>query len=534
MKRINSKMMKFGLLAVILFVTTGTTRAQAIDENLRKLATAMQIIRYAYVDTINEPKLVENAIIQTLKELDPHSYYISKEDIEAVNEPLVGSFEGIGVSFQIFNDTILVIGPTAGGPSEKVGILAGDKIIKIDGEVAHGDKIDNQFVFDHLRGPKGSKVEVSIYRKSKSGLINFTIVRDKIPMNSIDATFMVNQDVGYIKLSRFAQTSYDEFMTSLNALKSQGMKKLIFDLRGNSGGLMQPAIEISNEFLEKGKLIVFTKGINSPVEEYNATGSGTFKEGDVVLMIDEGSASSSEIVAGALQDQDRSIILGRRSFGKGLVQRPFRLPDGSVIRLTTARYYSPTGRSIQKPYNNGLEDYYLDVYNRLKNGEFVHPDSIHFPDSLKYYTPAKRLVYGGGGIMPDVFVPWDSTIYSDYYTDLIRNGVFNEFTLKYVDDNRTDLLKKYNENSFVNDFKIDEKILKDFTDFAITKGVKFDKNGLETSEEIITHIIKGLIGRNLWTLDVYFKIMMKIDDGFQKAVDVLKSEDIFALLTAHN
>ena len=273
MKRINSKMMKFGLLAVILFVTTGTTRAQAIDENLRKLATAMQIIRYAYVDTINEPKLVENAIIQTLKELDPHSYYISKEDIEAVNEPLVGSFEGIGVSFQIFNDTILVIGPTAGGPSEKVGILAGDKIIKIDGEVAHGDKIDNQFVFDHLRGPKGSKVEVSIYRKSKSGLINFTIVRDKIPMNSIDATFMVNQDVGYIKLSRFAQTSYDEFMTSLNALKSQGMKKLIFDLRGNSGGLMQPAIEISNEFLEKGKLIVFTKGINSPVEEYNATGS---------------------------------------------------------------------------------------------------------------------------------------------------------------------------------------------------------------------------------------------------------------------
>ena len=523
-------LIKIGILPILLLFNTSFSQAQTIDENLRKLATAMQIIHYAYVDTVNEPKLVENAIIQTLKELDPHSYYISKDDLDAADEPLRGSFEGIGVSFQIYKDTILVIAPVVGGPSEKIGILAGDKIILIDGKKAYGDKIDNQFVFDHLKGPKGSKVEISILRKGKKELMDFTIIRDKIPMNSIDATFMVNNEIGYIKLSRFAQTSYDEFKESLAALKAQGMKKLIFDLRGNSGGIMQAAIEMSDEFLKDGKLIVFTEGINSPIEKYKATARGGFENEDVVVMIDEGSASSSEIVAGAIQDWDRGLIIGRRSYGKGLVQQTFRLPDGSVIRLTTARYYTPTGRSIQRPYNNGLEDYYLDIYNRLKNGEFVHPDSIHFPDSLKYFTPGKRVVYGGGGIMPDVFIPWDSTSYSDYYSDLIRNAVFNDFALKYTDENRPQLVAKYkNMNAFAKDFEVDKKILDEFIKLGVTKGVKLDEKGLKISEKIITHVIKGLIGRNLWSMDAYFKVMTEIDDGFLKAVEILQKKDALAL-----
>jgi carboxyl-terminal processing protease len=525
------QILKVGFLPAFLFFTLLSATAQNVDPNLQKLATAMQIIRYAYVDTINEPKLVENAIIETLKELDPHSYYISKEDIDAVNEPLVGSFEGIGVSFQIFKDTVLVIAPIVGGPSEKVGIMAGDKIVKMGGDKSYGDHVDNQFVFDHLRGPKGSKVEVSVYRKGRSELLDFTITRDKIPMNSIDATFMVDDKIGYIKLSRFAQTSTVEFRESLAKLKALGMEKLIFDLRGNSGGMMQAAIEISDEMLKDGKLIVFTEGINSPKQKFNSTSRGNFENEDVVIMIDEGSASSSEIVAGAIQDWDRGLIMGRRSYGKGLVQRPFRLPDGSVIRLTTARYYTPTGRSIQRPYDTGLKDYYSDIYNRLKNGEFVHADSIHFPDSLKFLTPGKRVVYGGGGIMPDVFIPWDSTIYSDYYTDLIRKGVLNEYTLNYVDDHRSELSSKYKSmEDFAKNFNVNSKLFADFVKFGESKDVKMSEEGLKTSKELITHVIKGLIGRNLWDMDAYFKVMMEIDDGFLKAVEKLKTHDAFAQL----
>ncbi len=528
------QILKVGFLPAFLLFSTTFLNAQTADDNLRKLATAMQIIRYAYVDTINEPKLVENAIIETLKELDPHSYYISKEDLDAANEPLVGSFEGIGISFQIFKDTVLVIAPIVGGPSEKVGILAGDKIIKMGGDKSYGDKIDNQFVFDHLRGPKGSKVEVTVFRKGRKDLLDFTIIRDKIPMNSIDATFMVDDEIGYIKLSRFSGTSYGEFKESLASLKTQGMKKLIFDLRGNSGGLMQTAIEISDEFLPAGRKIVFTEGINSPVENYNATSRGGFEVQDLIIMIDEGSASSSEIVAGAVQDWDRGLILGRRSYGKGLVQRPFRLPDGSAIRLTTARYYTPTGRSIQRSYENGLEDYYSDIYKRLENGEFLHADSIHFPDSLKYYTPGKRVVYGGGGIMPDIFIPWDSTRYSDYYTDLIRKGAFNEFALKYVDDNRVQISSRFGDmDDFVKGFNMDENIFSEFTAFAETKDVKMNEEGLAKSKQQIAHVLKGLIGRNLWTMDAYFKVMNEIDDGFLKAVEVFKKKNIFALNGIH-
>ncbi|MCP4551644.1 MAG: S41 family peptidase [Bacteroidetes bacterium] len=535
MKLLNPMLLlKSVLVFIILLVTPTLTNAQNTDpnQNIKKLASAMEIIRYAYVDTVNEAKLVENAIIETLKELDPHSRYISKKDLPAADEPLRGNFEGVGISFQIYKDTLMVIAPIHGGPSESVGILAGDKIIKIDGKNSFGKEIDNQFVFDHLRGPKGTKVNIVVLRKGVSDLLDFTIIRDKIPVNSIGATFMVDDEIGYIKLNRFSQTTYNEFERSMALLKSLGMEKLIFDLRGNGGGVMQSAIQISDEFLSVGKMIVFTEGINSPVEEYKSTARGSFKNEDVVVLIDEGSASASEIMAGAIQDWDRGIIVGRRSFGKGMVQRPYRLPDGSVIRLTTARYYTPTGRLIQKPYDNGVEDYYKDLYNRLQNGEFLTSDSIQFPDSLKYFTPGKRLVYGGGGIMPDVFVPVDTTRGSRYYTDLIRKGVFNEFALQYVDDNRVRILNEYeNDDEYVKNFIITDSFLKQFTDFGIEKGVPVVEEGLNKSKETIKYSLKGLIGRNLWTQDVYHKVMLDIDDGFQKAYKISRNGELFSKLT---
>ncbi len=535
MKLLNPMLLlKSVLVFIILLVTPTLTNAQNTDpnQNIKKLASAMKIIRDAYVDTVNEAKLVENAIIETLKELDPHSRYISKEDLPAADEPLRGNFEGVGISFQIYKDTLMVIAPIHGGPSESVGILAGDKIIKIDGKNSFGKDIDNQFVFDHLRGPKGTKVNIVVLRKGISDLLDFTIIRDKIPVNSIGATFMVDDEIGYIKLNRFSQTTYNEFEGSMALLKSLGMKKLIFDLRRNGGGVMQSAIQISDEFLSVGKMIVFTEGINSPVEEYKSTARGSFKNEDVVVLIDEGSASASEIVAGAIQDWDRGIIVGRRSFGKGLVQRPCQLPDGSVIRLTTARYYTPTGRLIQKPYDNGVEDYYKDLYNRHQNGEFLTSDSIQFPDSLKYFTPGKRLVYGGGGIMPDVFVPVDTTRRSRYYADLTRKGVFNEFVLQYVDDNRLRILNEYeSDDEYVKNFIITDSFLKQFTDFGIDKGVPVVEEGLNTSQEAIKYSLKGLIGGNLWTQDVYHKVMLDIDDGFQKAYEISRNGELFSKLS---
>lgn len=520
-------------LVITIFISAFSNNyvfSQNYDPNKtgKKLATAMQIIKYAYVDSINEPELVENAIIETLKELDPHSAYISKEDIDKANEPLVGSFEGIGVSFQIFKDTILVIAPIPGGPSDKLGILAGDKIVKIDGEEATGSEINNKFVFDKLRGKKGTKVNVSIYRKGKKDLIDYTITRDKIPINSIDAVFLATHDIGYIKLNRFSKTTIEEFQESLKELEDKGMEKLILDLRGNSGGYLNTAVELSDEFLPNNKLVVYTKGLRSPVREYNATLEGCFENGKLVILINEGSASASEIVSGAVQDWDRGIIIGRRSFGKGLVQRPFQLPDGSVIRLTTARYYTPTGRSIQRPYKNGIEDYYKDLYNRMKNGEMIHPDSIHFPDSLKYFTSKNRLVYGGGGIMPDVFIPWDSTRVSDYYSDLIRKGVLNKFIIQYIDDNRKKLLKKYpGFKTYEKNFKIDNNFMDKFFEFAQKEGVEKDEEGFIISEKLIKQQIKALIARNLWDLSSYFEIVTKIDDGYLKAVEILEDGTLF-------
>jgi carboxyl-terminal processing protease len=534
----NSKYLA-GLLGIVAFLDLPAINlhAQAQQKpdkeraSIEKMATALQIIDYFYVEKVDQEKLAEEAITSMLKELDPHSVYISKKEVDETNEPLVGNFEGVGIQFQMFHDTILVISPVAGGPSEKLGILAGDKIVKINNEDAFGKKVTNKYVLDHLRGPKGSKVTVSILRKGRKGLIDFTITRDKIPLNSIDATLMLTPDIGIIKLTRFARTSMDEFHDAVQKLKAQGMKSLILDLRSNSGGYLDVAVSLSDQFLGADKLIVFTEGIRSPKEEFRATFQGDFETGKLVVLIDEGSASASEIVSGAIQDWDRGLIVGRRSFGKGLVQRPFMLPDSSMIRLTTARYYTPSGRCIQKSYEDGADNYFEDVYKRFKHGEFIHPDSIHFPDSLRFYTQNHRTVYGGGGIMPDIFIPLDTSFSSKYYTDIWRKGLLNEYSTQYIDDNRKTLTQQYPDvNTFVEKFNIDENMLNKFIDFAAKGGVPRDDKGLEASSQEIRYVIKGLIARNLFTVDAYFQVISGIDNEVQKAIDLIHDDSAFKSL----
>ena len=523
----------FSMLLICLF--SGALQAQNTKQDpnagLKKYNAAMQLINYAYVDTINEGRLVEKAIIETLKDLDPHSVYISKKDVQKANEPLEGNFDGIGVQFEILKDTISVVHAIPGGPSERLGIMSGDRIVKIDGELVVGKKITNQFVLDHLRGKRGTKVNVSIFRKGKKDLIDFTIVRDKIPINSIDAAYIIKPGIGYINLNKFAQTSMQEFTESVNLLKSKGMQNLILDLRNNSGGYMGTAIELSDEFLGPGKIIVYTQGRHAQREDFYSTAAGKVEKGKLVIMINENSASASEIVSGAIQDWDRGIIVGRRSFGKGLVQRPFNLPDSSVIRLTTARYYNPSGKCIQKSYAEGNDKYYEDFSIRMKHGELFHPDSIKFPDSLKYYTSKKRVVYGGGGIMPDVFIPWDSTPISDYYLDLRRKNVINSYVGEYVDKSRKTLKATYPEFSLYDtQFLIDDAFMADFFVYAEKEGVKKDEKGWADSEKLIKSQLKGLIAQKLWDMTELYTIINQYDYEVLKAVEVVEDDALFQKL----
>lgn len=523
--------MKNILFTVVLSVITMLSLGQSVTSRneVQKLASMIQIIEYAYVDTVNISELVETTIESTLKELDPHSAYLNKEEVEKANEPLEGSFEGIGVTFQIFQDTILIVAPVPGGPSEKLGIMAGDKIVKINGENSTGKEIDNEYVMERLRGPKGSTVSVSIFRKGRKDFLEYKIVRDKIPLNSIDANFMAAPEIGYIRLNRFSKTSLEEFEESLAKLNEQGMKKLILDLRGNSGGYLGTAVDLSDEFLGMDKLIVYTEGVKSPRQDYKSTLLGSFEQGDLVIMINEGSASASEIVAGAVQDWDRGLIVGRRSFGKGLVQRPFPLSDGSMIRLTTARYYTPSGRCIQRPYENGSDDYELEMKRRFDHGEMVHADSIHFPDSLKYSTKKGRTVYGGGGVMPDVFFAWDSTWYSDYYSDLMRAGVFNKYTISYVDSKRNELMGKYSSvEEYIDGFDFSPQIKEEFLELAEKEGVKFDEKGWEASGRTIEAQVKALIARNIWDINAYYQVIYEIDKELQRTVELLQEGQIFS------
>lgn len=521
------------LLLMLAIVSNAGSFAQSYDpkSTTQKFASALQIINFAYVDSINEAELVEKAIIASLKELDPHSQYISKKDLQRTNEPLLGNFDGIGISFQIHHDTILVISPVPGGPAEGLGIMAGDKIIKIDNEYAFGPMVDNNYVFNRLRGTKGTLVNISVLRKGRKKPIEYTIKRDKIPISSIDAYFLTQPDIGYIKLNRFSRTTMDEFSKIIGELKDEGLENLILDLRNNSGGYLDVAIDLSDEFLGPGKLVLYTEGSASPRRKYKSSFRGGFEEGKVVVLIDEGSASASEIVAGALQDWDRALIVGRRSFGKGLVQRPYFLPDSSVIRLTIARYFTPTGRCIQKPYDQGYESYYDDLSKRLAGGELTNADKIDFPDSLKYVTPNNRVVYGGGGIMPDVFVPWDSTQITDFYIDLLSRGIFNDFVLEYVDAKRNYILGKYPAfDQFKNRFNVDNKFMNEFLAYAEARDISPSEEEFKLSSRLIRYQIKALLARNLFEFNSYFEIMTEVDEGFQKALEVLRQDSYFAEL----
>ena len=499
--------------------------------NSQKLATTLYLIENFYVDTANIDKVTEDAIVAALKELDPHSAYISKKDVEKANEPLVGSFEGIGVTFQLIRDTITVISPTAGGPSEKVGIMAGDQFIKIDGEESVGKKVDNEYVQKHLRGKKGTKVTVSVKRGNDPELIDFEITRDKIPLNSINAAYMLDNHVGYIKLDRFAQESTAEFKEAFTKLQSQGMESLIFDLRGNTGGYLNTAIELVDQFITEDKLIVFTEGIHSPRQEWRSTKAGLYTIGKLVVLIDEGSASASEILSGAIQDHDRGVVIGRRSFGKGLVQRPFNLPDGSQMRLTTSRYHTPSGRCIQRPYEKGAEDYAKEMEKRLKHGEYYHADSIHFPDSLKYKTDGGRTVYGGGGIMPDIFIPVDTAYNSKLYTNLVRKGALNRFTTDYGLKHRDEIKAQYGDfEHFNKSFVVDNDLVNGLKKAAEEAKVQWDEEQFKHSEKFLLLQMKALIARNVWETQQYYQVMSTVDPGIQKALEVLGNEKSYKKL----
>ena len=498
------------------------------DETVKKYSTLLYLINNYYVDTLDVPGLTEKAIVQTLRELDPHSAYIPKKEVEKSNETLVGSFEGVGLTFQLFKDTILVVAPIPGGPSDKVGIMAGDKIVTVDGEEAFGKDITNNWVMDHLRGKKGTHVIVGIYRKGNMKLIEYEIIRDKIPINSLDAAFMLDENTGYIKLNRFAKESLNEFTDAITQLKQQGLKNLIFDLRGNSGGYLGTAMSITDEFLEQDKLIVYTQGTHQQRQELHATNKGDFEEGKLVVLINEGSASASEIVSGAVQDLDRGVLIGRRSFGKGLVQRPFKLPDGSEVRLTVARYYTPSGRCIQKPYDEGVEEYYKDFGNRMAHGETFHADSIHFPDSLVYTTTAGRTVYGGGGVMSDIFIPLDTIRFNKIYSSLIRKGVVNGFVNEYLDENRKSLLKKYNNfNSFNDAFYLSNDQFVVFTEKAKSEEIEFSDEEIAPNKEFIKTQLKALIARNLYETGDYFEVLSPLDPEIIKALEIINDDNLY-------
>lgn len=488
-----------------------------------KLAQVMEKVSRFYVDSVDESDVAERTIVQMLHDLDPHSSYLSKEELEELNEQLEGEFEGIGISFNVLEDTIYIIRAIQGGPSERVGIVAGDRIVKVDGETVAGIEISTRGVQKRLKGEKGSTVEVSIKRRGSKELLDFLITRDKIPVTSLDAAYMVNSKIGYVKLARFSHTTIDEFERAMKKLEGQGMEDLILDLSRNGGGWLPVAVELADHFLSGHKEIVRTEGSKVPERKYQARRTGLFEKGNLVIMIDGNSASASEIVSGAIQDWDRGVIVGRRSFGKGLVQQPFVLNDGSLIRLTVARYYTPTGRLIQKSYENGYEEYALDFINRYNKGELNSADSIVFPESQQYRTLTQnRIVYGGGGIMPDYFVPLDTTAYTDYFRDLISQGIINRFVLQYVDDHRKQLLKEYTEFQYYNkDYKAAGNILEKLVSFASSEGLEYDEADWNISEAQIALLLKSYMARDLWGMEYFYEVYNSTDEVFLKAVEIL-------------
>ena len=525
----------FALLAGCAAWTALPAQNKLLDSPSRKLQLAEFAISNLYVDKVDEDKLVETAIVSMLEELDPHSTYSDPEEVKRLNEPLQGNFDGIGIQFNMATDTLFVIQPVSGGPSEKVGILAGDRIIEVNDTVIAGVKMNTDEVMRRLRGPKGSTVTVKVLRAGVKELLPFTIKRDKIPVYSLDASYMVEGKIGYIRVNRFAATTGQEFTDALHKLQKQGMKDLILDLQGNGGGYLNAAIILCDQILGKKELIVYTEGRRNPRSEFEAKGDGDFQKGRLVVLVDEFSASASEIVTGAIQDWDRGVVVGRRTFGKGLVQRPIDLPDGSMIRLTIARYYTPSGRCIQKPYDktanpdgtlsgeNNLEKYNQELIDRFNHGELMHADSIHFPDSLKYQTKKlARTVYGGGGIMPDFFVPIDTTQYTDYHRNIVAKGVVIKTTMKFIESHRKELQSKYKKFETFNDkFEISDEILANMQTLAEQEKIKFDEKQYRKSLPLIKTQLKALIARDLWDMNEYFQIMNTTDSSVLQALKVL-------------
>jgi len=520
------------LLPLLLAVTLALgilTGAQMFDaksgksnlvSSLMKFREILTYVERDYVDEVDSDKLVGEAITDMLENLDPHSVYIPAKDRDLTNSQLEGEFDGIGIEFNIIKDTIYVVAPLIGGPSESVGILAGDRIVKVNGEIVAGTGITNRDVFDLLRGPKGTEVAVEIKRANQREMIPYTIIRDKIPQYSVAVNYMVDDEIGYLKVTRFAATTYDEFYKALSELKEQGMTKLILDLQSNPGGYMDRAIKMADEFISGTDLIVYTDGKSDRFDsEARARRTGIFEEGPIVVLIDEGSASASEIVSGALQDNDRALVVGRRSFGKGLVQNQIPLSDGSELRLTISRYYIPSGRSIQRPYDGNNTSYHMDFIKRLENGEFDSADSIKFNDSLKYTTSSGRTVYGGGGIMPDHFVPRDTSMFSDYYAKIIRNIVFREYPLSYYQKNKK-RLENMGLEAYINTFTVDENMLADFIKTAKKGGVAYNEKGFLQAKPLIQNLLKAQIARLVWDDEGFYPIINQQDEIFQAALSL--------------
>ena len=492
-----------------------------------KINGLLRIIDDQYVDTVNMSELIDDAMPQILRELDPHSSYIPAKDLQAVNDDLRGSFSGIGVQFTIQQDTIHISDVISGGPSEKVGIMPGDRIVEIDDSAFVGKIVTNNESMKRLKGPKGSEVKLGIFRQGEKELLHFTIIRDDIPNKSIKAAYMINDQYGYINIEKFGETTYPEMLIALAQLHQQSCKGIIIDLRGNTGGYMGAAIQMVNEFLPKGKLIVYTEGRKCPREDYPSNGTGSSQQMPLIVLLDEGSASASEIFAGAIQDNDRGTIIGRRSFGKGLVQQPIEFNDGSAIRLTIARYYTPSGRCIQKPYHKGKdENYELDIINRYEHGEFFSQDSIKQDESHIYYTSLGRPVYGGGGIMPDIFVPQDTTGVTSYFSMAVNRGLTIQFSFQYTDKNRQKLQKYDNADDLLKYLKT-QNILEKFAQFAESKGLKRRNILMNKSKALFERNLYGNIIYNMLNMEEYMKFLNQSDKTVLKAVEVLEKGESF-------
>lgn len=511
---------------IALFLITLSASSQVFTEETFKIAKTFGLINAFYVDSADMLKLAEKAIIEILKNLDPHSTYISAKDVKEMNEPLYGNFEGVGVQFNLLRDTIIIIEPLSGGPSEKVGIRSGDRIISINNEKVAGIGITTSGVRSRLMGAKGTIANITVFRKGEKELLDFSIIRDKIPINSLDASYMLDKKTGYIKLNKFAATTEKEFSDAVALLQEKKMKNLILDLRGNGGGYMLAATAVADKFFADQKLLVYLSGRKTPRQDYKSSGNGILSSARIVVLTDEESASASEILAGAVQDWDRAVIMGRRTFGKGLVQNGFTLDDGSMIRLTIARYYTPSGRSIQRSYNDGYEKYVENFFKRYTDGEMMNADSTHFPDSLKGKTLLnKRVVYGGGGIMPDVFVAADTTFNSIYFRRLLAKNVLNTFVLDYCDKNRTSLKTGYKTfEDFNKEFQFTPEEIKAFIAKGEADGVKFNEAQFNISREEILLIMKGIVATNIWQTSEYFEIINSNDKVIDKALKVISDK----------